>query len=556
MAKPKKKYTEPVSLPMLPLRGLMVFPHMVLHFDAGRKKSIAALDQAMEENQRIFLVAQRDMDVDDPAVDDIYHVGTIACVKQVLRLPGGNVRLLVEGKSRAVLRAVTQEEPYFMGALDEVLEQGTPVSIETDALLRTAHHYFEEYCKMSGRISGETMQSVLEIEDPGQLADIIAANVLSKIEDRQQVLEEFDELARIDSESFGDREMADRLKEKLAELGIQAKEDDTAEKIGGNAGNLFGTLKGGLSGTPILLSGHMDTVAPGIGKKPVFHEDGTITSDGTTVLGADDLTGVIAILEGIRAAQEAGIPHRDIEILFAAAEEPFTRGSSEFDFSQMKAKESYVLDVTGPVGTAILQAPTILSFEAAVKGRAAHAGFEPEKGIHAIQTAARAIAALKLGHVDEETTLNVGLISGGSVVNAVPELCTCRGEIRSYSHEKAMETLEDVRAVFETAVKEAGAELSFTHRLHVKAFHLEPVAPVAVHFAGACRTLGIEPKFGSTFGGSDGNTMMQHGIPCAVLSCGMYDVHSVREYAKVGDIVNGARLIAELITQGQEASIE
>lgn len=267
---------------------------------------------------------------------------------------------------------------------------------------------------------------------------------------------EFDELARIDSESFGEREMADRLKEKLAELGIQAKEDDTAEKIGGNAGNLFGTLKGGMSGTPILLSGHMDTVAPGIGKKPVFHEDGTITSDGTTVLGADDLTGVIAILEGIRAVQEAGIPHRDIEILFAAAEEPFTRGSSEFDFSQMKAKESYVLDVTGPVGTAILQAPTILSFEAAVKGRAAHAGFEPEKGIHAIQTAARAIAALKLGHVDEETTLNVGLISGGSVVNAVPELCTCRGEIRSYSHEKAMETLEDVRAVFETAVKEAG----------------------------------------------------------------------------------------------------
>ena len=145
MAKPKKNKTEPVSLPMLPLRGLMVFPHMVLHFDAGRKKSIAALDQAMEENQRIFLVAQRDMDVDDPAVDDIYHVGTIACVKQVLRLPGGNVRLLVEGKSRAVLRAVTQEEPYFVGALDEVLEQGTPVSIETDALLRTAIRLHNAY---------------------------------------------------------------------------------------------------------------------------------------------------------------------------------------------------------------------------------------------------------------------------------------------------------------------------------------------------------------------------------------------------------------------------
>ncbi len=365
----------------------------------------------------------------------------------------------------------------------------------------------------------------------------------------KRICREFDELVSIDSESFNERQMADRLKEKLAELGIQANEDDTAKKIGGNAGNLFGELKGDLPGTPILLSGHMDTVAPGNGKKAIFHEDGTITSDGTTVLGGDDLTGVVAILEGIRAVKEAGIPHRDIEILFAAAEEPFTRGSSEFDFSRVKAKESYVLDVTGPVGTAILQAPTILSFEAVVKGRAAHAGFEPEKGIHAIQTASRAIAALKLGHVDEETTLNVGLISGGSVVNAVPELCTCNGEIRSYSHEKAMETLEKVRHIFESAVKETGAELSFTHRLHVKAFHLEPDAPVALHFADACRKLGIEPTFGSTFGGSDGNTIMQHGIPCAVLSCGMYNVHSVREYAKVGDIVNGARLIAELITQ-------
>lgn len=199
MAKPKKKRTEPVSLPMLPLRGLMVFPYMVLHFDVGRKKSVSALEQAMLGDQRIFLVAQRDMDVDNPDVDDIYHVGTIAVIKQVLKLPGDNIRVLVEGKSRAILRAVTQEEPYFEGALDEVIPQGTPVSIETDALLRTAHTYFEDYCRMSGRVSGETMQSVMEIEDPGQLADVIAANVLQKVEDRQQVLEELDDLARLEA---------------------------------------------------------------------------------------------------------------------------------------------------------------------------------------------------------------------------------------------------------------------------------------------------------------------------------------------------------------------
>lgn len=199
MAKPKKKRTQPVTLPMLPLRGLMVFPHMVLHFDVGRKKSIAALERAMMEDQRIFLVAQRDIDVDDPGIDDIYHVGTIAAIKQVIKLPGDNIRLLVEGRSRASLRAVTQEEPYFEGALDELLPQETPASVETDALLRTAHNYFEDYCKMSGRISTETMQAVMEIEDPGQLADMIAANVLQKVDDRQQLLEEFDDLTRLES---------------------------------------------------------------------------------------------------------------------------------------------------------------------------------------------------------------------------------------------------------------------------------------------------------------------------------------------------------------------
>lgn len=199
MAKPKKKRTQPVNLPMLPLRGLMVFPHMVLHFDVGRKKSIAALERAMMEDQRIFLVAQQDIDVEDPGIDDIYHVGTIAAIKQVIKLPGDNIRLLVEGKSRASLRAVTQEEPYFEGALDELLPQDTPASIETDALLRTAHNYFEDYCKMSGRISTETIQAVMEIESPGQLADTIAANVLQKVDDRQQVLEEFDDLARLES---------------------------------------------------------------------------------------------------------------------------------------------------------------------------------------------------------------------------------------------------------------------------------------------------------------------------------------------------------------------
>lgn len=198
MAKPKNKRVQSVILPMLPLRGLMVFPYMVLHFDVGREKSVAALEQAMQDDHRLFLAAQRDMDIDDPGFDDIYHVGTIVTIKQVIKLPGDNIRLLVEGQHRAVLRAIMQESPYFEAELDELVPTGTPVSIETDALLRTAHQCFEEYSKMSGRVSAETMQSVLEIEEPGQLADVIAANVLSKIEERQEVLEEFDDIERLE----------------------------------------------------------------------------------------------------------------------------------------------------------------------------------------------------------------------------------------------------------------------------------------------------------------------------------------------------------------------
>ena len=183
---------------MLPLRGLMVFPHMVLHFDVGREKSIQALERAMADDQRLFLTAQHDVSVDDPTMDDVFHVGTIALIKQAVKLPGGNVRVLVEGISRGVLHAIVEEEPCFIGGIEPVAEQDVEDSIEIQALVRTAHDYFEEYGKVSGRVSGETMQSVLDVEEVAQLSDVIAANVLQKLEDRQHVLEQFEPIARLE----------------------------------------------------------------------------------------------------------------------------------------------------------------------------------------------------------------------------------------------------------------------------------------------------------------------------------------------------------------------
>ena len=358
---------------------------------------------------------------------------------------------------------------------------------------------------------------------------------------------EFAELVAIDSVSFQEREMTNRLTEKLREIGFEVQEDNAGRLIGGAAGNLYACLRGTIPGPPVLLSAHMDTVTPGIGKRAVFHADGTVTSAGDTVLGGDDLTGIIAILEGIRMTRAAGLPHRDLEVVFCVAEEVYTKGSSAFDCTRIRAREGYTLDVSGAVGKAVLQAPTILSFTATVKGRAAHAGFEPEKGIHAIQIVSRAVAALSMGHTDAETTRNIGVISGGSVVNAVPEICSCQGEIRSYRHESAVALLRETERVFADAVQGTDAALEFSSQTHTKAFRLPPDFTPAKHFQAACEKLGIPVEFASSFGGSDANTFNANGIPCAVLSCGMYQVHTVREYASVPEICKGAELVSLLI---------
>lgn len=365
--------------------------------------------------------------------------------------------------------------------------------------------------------------------------------------DRKRLQEEFVELTSIDSLSFGEREMADRLKERLASLGFEVREDQAGDYYGGNAGNVYGYLKGTLPGPGVLLSAHMDTVQPGKGKKAIPADDGRITSGGDTVLGADDVAGVVEILEGIRSVQEAGLEHRDVEVLFPIAEEVYIKGTDQFDFSDVRAKEAYVLDMSGPVGTAALQAPTLISFTVTVTGKAAHAGFSPEEGIHAIRLMCHAVSGIDQGRVDGETTLNIGLISGGEATNIVPPSSVCRGEIRSYSHEKALAVLEEVREQFRRVTEGTGAEFRLDSTIDLVAYKVEEDAQVVKHFTGACDSLGIDWKLTSTFGGSDNNNFVRKGIPGLVLSCGMYEVHSVREYARIEDLELGAELVAELI---------
>ncbi len=365
---------------------------------------------------------------------------------------------------------------------------------------------------------------------------------------------EFCALAGMDSPSFGEKEVCDYLKRQLIELGFSVAEDQAGTGHENGCGNLYGYLNGEETlGAPLLLCAHMDTVEPSQGKRAVISEDGRITSAGDTVLGADDISGMTAILEALRVIDENGIRHRPIEVLFTVAEEVYCGGASQFDFSQIRSKQAYVLDLSGPIGTAAFCAPSILFFTATVTGKSAHAGFEPKKGVHAIAAAADAVSKLKLGHIGEEATLNIGVIQGGRATNIVPDECIVRGEARSFSHHKALELVETVKQQFNDSAAAIGASAAFEVTEGCKAYETPVDHPVADRFRNVCKSMEIEAKLIKTFGGSDNNYLAAHGITGLVAASGMHDCHTCAEYTTVEELAQSARLVASLIVSDDGA---
>lgn len=365
---------------------------------------------------------------------------------------------------------------------------------------------------------------------------------------RDRIINEFIELVSIDSISFQERQMADVLKNKLKELSVEVSEDHAGEHYQSQTGNIYGFLKGDLAGKPLLFSSHMDTVQPGLSKKAIQKENGKITSDGTTILGADDISGIVAILESIRVLQENHIPHRDIEVLFPIAEELYIKGSKVFDYKKIKSKEAYVLDLSGPIGTASLQEPTLISFSIEVIGKDAHAGFCPEKGIHSIWLASKAISQISQGRIDEETTVNIGTIHGGTATNIVPQSTIIEGEIRSYNHQKALKTLENIFNIFEKTVVKAKGKLKKEYEIHLEAYQVLKNEKVVKRYIEVCQQLHIPSCLTKTFGGSDNNSFMRHGIQGIVLACGMNQVHTTEEYTTVDDLEKSTAIVIGLMT--------
>ena len=241
--------------------------------------------------------------------------------------------------------------------------------------------------------------------------------------DKDRLVNSFCELVSIDSPSDEEEEVAQHLIARLTNLGMTVERDAHGNVIASEPGEL-----------PLLLSAHMDTVEPGRGIIPVIQGD-RIVSQGNTILGGDCKAGVAAIMEGLESVIEEGLPHRPVQVVFTRGEEIGLVGASNLDYSMIRALEAVVFDGNGPVNTITGSSPSYMSFDVKVTGRGAHAGVEPEKGLSAIRIVSELIQELPQGRLDEETTFNVGLISGGTVRNAVPVEATFGGEFRSRNTE-------------------------------------------------------------------------------------------------------------------------
>ena len=363
----------------------------------------------------------------------------------------------------------------------------------------------------------------------------------------ERILENFKSIVSLDSPSHDERLVCEYIKKYLKSIGIEAAEDNAGEKSNGTTGNLYAYIEGDKNLEPIVFSSHMDTVEPSRGKCAVIHEDGKITSKGDTVLGSDDVAGIVSILEGLSVIKENNLSHRPIEILFTVDEETHCGGSAHFDYSRLKSKQAYVFDLDGDVGSAASSAPTILSYTAKFIGKSAHAGFASKDGIHAIKAAALAVTEIPCGAIGEGITANVGVINGGKATNIVPDLCTVNGEIRCFDDSKTMGVLNEVETICKNAADKFGAGLDFEYEVCIRAFGVDEKSETVERFKKCCENLSLAGECAPTFGGSDCNVFAQHGVDGLVVATGMNNCHSCEEYTSVSQLETASKLALALM---------
>jgi tripeptide aminopeptidase len=348
------------------------------------------------------------------------------------------------------------------------------------------------------------------------------------------MLRQFMEMVQIDSESGNEARFLDYLLEEVTAVGGTVALDEY--------GNLIATFEAvGCEGVdPILLSCHGDTVKPGVGIEPVLSE-GVIRSKGQTILGADDKAGIAEVLEALRVA-----PVRPpIEFAVSRQEEVGLLGVKAMDFSRLTARRGFLMD-NDTLDTIVIGGPTYFAIDVEVRGRSAHAGMEPEKGINAIVAAAKGIAALRLGRIDHESTANVGVISGGIIRNGVPDACSFLAECRSADHDKAVALSEEMASILGREIEAAGATVEIQVDEMCRAVQI-PEDAWSVRIAKqALASVGIDTSAVFMTGFTDASIYNNRGIEMAVIGIGAQNEHSTEECIEVADMEKAVKMLVEI----------
>jgi tripeptide aminopeptidase len=350
-----------------------------------------------------------------------------------------------------------------------------------------------------------------------------------------EVAELFLELARVPSPSGQERAVADQVVDYLRALALPVDEDDAGARIDSTIGNLLCRIEPSGEGTPLFFCAHLDSVPPEGPIEPVV-EDGVVRNGGGTILGADNKAAVAAMLDATRRIVAESRPHGGIELLFTPKEEVGLRGAEAFDQERLHARLGYVYDHAGPIGEVILGAPYQVKLDASFRGRAAHSGMYPEEGRSAIAAAARAIADLRLGRLDEETTANVGEIHGGTARNIVPERCSFAAEARCHDERKLGELVQEMLETITFAAQVSDCDVETAVDPSARGYRLKRDDEAVRLAAAALERTGFQPTYGLSGGGADANVFNERGLQCLNLANGMTDIHTPDERIAVADL--------------------
>ena len=349
--------------------------------------------------------------------------------------------------------------------------------------------------------------------------------------ERERLLDDFVRLCEIESPSKRERRVADAVRVELESLGLEVEEDDSAADTGSEAGNLLARIAGPPGSPTVLLCAHLDTV-PLSAPVGVVQDNRVLSNRHEAILGADNKAAVATVLGAARRLAAEGSPV-GVEILFTTCEELALAGAKALEPGRLRSDFGYVFDHASPVGELVLASPTYYRLELDFRGQAAHAGIRPEAGHNAIAAAARAVAGMQLGRLDDATTANVGEIAGGSAANVVAERCHVVLETRSLDDSRAGEAVSAMVDAATEAASDGECDVQTTVERLFRGYRLQRTAPVVETAVRALESCGVEPLYINTGGGSDANALIAAGLPMVNLANGTERNHQPDESVTV-----------------------